>query len=240
MRERGLAVGDRITLELDGRRAVVTVVGEVDGQPARAGGRLRRLAACSPGWRPTGSSQPYEVQYQVQLRTGGDVGGVRRRRCGRPTRRSTRTTPRSVSDFAVTVIGFSTVLSLLLSTVAALGVFNTVVLNVRERRRDLGMLKSIGMTPRQVVTMVLASMTVVGVVGGVLGIPLGMLAHRYIVPGRRRRRPGSPSRTWCMDVWQAPTLVLLALAGLVIALLGALVPARGAARLTIAEVLHNE
>jgi putative ABC transport system permease protein len=32
----------------------------------------------------------------------------------------------------------------------------------------------------------------------------------------------------------------MALAGIVIALLGALIPARGAARLTIAEVLHNE
>ncbi|RZU76393.1 hypothetical protein EV384_5045 [Micromonospora kangleipakensis] len=43
-----------------------------------------------------------------------------------------------------------------------------------------------------------------------------------------------------LDVWQAPTLALMALAGVVIALLGALVPARRAARLTIAEVLHNE
>ncbi|MFK4265722.1 FtsX-like permease family protein [Streptomyces milbemycinicus] len=37
----------------------------------------------------------------------------------------------------------------MLTVVAALGVFNTVVLNTRDRRRDLGMLKSIGMTPRQ-------------------------------------------------------------------------------------------
>jgi putative ABC transport system permease protein len=42
------------------------------------------------------------------------------------------------------------------------------------------------------------------------------------------------------DVWQAPQLAGLALAGVVIAVLGALVPARSAARLTIATVLHNE
>ncbi|WP_268240433.1 hypothetical protein [Streptomyces albiflavescens] len=42
------------------------------------------------------------------------------------------------------------------------------------------------------------------------------------------------------DVWQAPALTALALAGVAIAVLGALLPARGAARLTIAEVLHNE
>jgi putative ABC transport system permease protein len=43
-----------------------------------------------------------------------------------------------------------------------------------------------------------------------------------------------------MDVWQAPALGALALAGVVIAVLGAFAPARSAARLTIAEVLHNE
>ena len=47
----------------------------------------------------------------------------------------------------MTVVAFASLLTLLLGAVAALGVFNTVVLNTRERRRDLGMLKSIGMTP---------------------------------------------------------------------------------------------
>ncbi|MFD0328207.1 FtsX-like permease family protein [Streptacidiphilus monticola] len=52
----------------------------------------------------------------------------------------------------------ASILTLLLGTVAALGVFNTVVLNTHERRRDLGMLKSIGMTPRQVTVMTFTSM----------------------------------------------------------------------------------
>ncbi|WP_367140890.1 MULTISPECIES: hypothetical protein [Streptomyces] len=42
------------------------------------------------------------------------------------------------------------------------------------------------------------------------------------------------------DVWHTPQLVLLVLAGVAIAVLGALIPARSAARLTIAKVLHNE
>lgn len=45
----------------------------------------------------------------------------------------------------------------------------------------------------------------------------------------------------CMtDVWQATALAGLALAGLLIAVLGALVPARRAGRLTVAEVLRSE
>ncbi|WP_415646968.1 hypothetical protein [Stackebrandtia soli] len=42
-----------------------------------------------------------------------------------------------------------------------------------------------------------------------------------------------------MDTWNAPTLTGLALAGVVIAALGACVPARSAARLSIAEVLRS-
>ena len=43
-----------------------------------------------------------------------------------------------------------------------------------------------------------------------------------------------------LHVWQPGTLLLLTLAGGVIAVLGAIVPARAAARLTIAEVLRTE
>lgn len=43
-----------------------------------------------------------------------------------------------------------------------------------------------------------------------------------------------------MEVWRAPILAALALAGLVISVLGAMIPARAAARLTIAEALRTE
>ncbi|GIJ59335.1 FtsX-like permease family protein [Virgisporangium aurantiacum] len=237
VREHGLAVGNRLTLEIDGRQKVVTVVGVVMNTPFGPAGIVADRQVFT-GLAPDRVVLPHEVQYQVQLRPGGDVAAyVDAVRAADPAVDAYDTS--QVSDLEVIIVGFSTVLSLLLSTVAALGVFNTVVLNVRERRRDLGTLKSMGMTPRQVVTMVLASMTVVGVAGGVLGIPLGVLAHRYVVPAAADAgRVTLPHVV--MEVWQVPTLVLMALAGLVIALLGALVPARGAARLTIAEVLHNE
>ena len=237
MRARELAIGDTLTLRLGGGQAVLTVVGETmdgpQGPPAIFAdwGVLTSLA-------PDRVVPPWDVYYQVQLVPGGDIAAyVAAVTAADPAIDAWNTT--QLSDFLVTVVGFSSVLSLLLSAVAALGVFNTVVLNVRERRRDLGMLKSIGMTPRQVVTMVLTSMALVGVVGGLLGIPLGVLTHRFVVPlAADAARVALPEAV--LQVWQVPTLVLLGLAGVVIALLGALVPARGAARLTIASVLHNE
>ncbi|MFJ9516905.1 ABC transporter permease [Kitasatospora sp. NPDC101801] len=111
---------------------------------------------------------------------------------------------------ADTVVGFSSVFTVLLTVVAALGVFNTVLLNTRERRRDLGMLKSIGMTPRQVTVMFVTSMAVLGLLAGLVGIPLGMVAHRVLVDnvGRwtsrpRWRRSGTcrNSRCWAWREW---------------------------------------
>lgn len=237
MRERGLRLGDKLTLILGGRQAVLTVAGEtMDGSSGPAGIYADRRILTDLA--PDRVVKPEEMYYQVQLKTGADVAGyVQAVEAADPALDARDTA--QVSEFQITVIGFSSVLSLLLSLVAALGVFNTVVLNVRERRRDLGMLKSIGMTPRQVVTMVLTSMAVVGVAGGLLGIPIGIVAHRYILPAAAdAARVTIPHAV--LEVWQAPMLALMAAAGLVIALLGALLPARSAARLTIAEVLHNE
>jgi putative ABC transport system permease protein len=237
MRERGMAIGDRIILELDGRRAVLAVVGEVMEGPPGSEGVIADWGVLT-GLSPDREIKPWQVDYQVQLTRGGDVtayvAAVRAADAGLDAWDTSQ-----LSDFAVTVIGFSSSLAALLATVAALGVFNTVVLNVRERRRDLGMLRSIGMTPRQVITMVLASMALLGLVGGLLGVPLGVAAHRIVVPAAAdASRIALPH--WVLNVWHGPTLALLALAGLAIALVGALIPARGAARLPIAEVLHNE
>ncbi|MEV5297110.1 ABC transporter permease [Amycolatopsis methanolica] len=127
----------------------------------------------------------------------------------------------------------------MLGAVAALGVFNTVVLNARERRRDLGMLKSIGMTPRQVTVMLVTSMGALGLVGGLIGVALGILAHRVVAPAMMRAAQ-SDVFGFVLDVYRAPMAALLALAGIVIAVAGALIPARGAARTPIAAVLRSE
>ena len=126
-----------------------------------------------------------------------------------------------------------------LGTVAALGVFNTIVLNTRERRRDLGMLKSIGMTPRQVIAMLLTSMGVLGVLGGLIGVPLGVEAHRLVVPAMvHSGQLVVPD--FLLHVFDARLLSVLGLAAVAVALLGALIPSRSAAWRPIAEVLHNE
>ncbi|MFI7706374.1 ABC transporter permease [Nonomuraea sp. NPDC049480] len=148
--------------------------------------------------------------------------------------------PKSQVDTnSVAIISATSIFTLLLGAVATLGVFNTVVLNTRERRRDLGVLKSIGMTPRQVTMMVVTSMAALGAAGGLLGVPFGVAAHRLVVDAMCAAA-GLTTPDFMLDVWRAGGLAALVPAGVAIAMLGAFLPARSAARLTIAETLRTE
>ncbi|MFF2617827.1 FtsX-like permease family protein [Kitasatospora sp. NPDC058046] len=229
LREHGLRLGDRLTLDLDGRRLTVTVVGEVVQGNARAftSNDLTRTAL---------TDDPHAVEYDISLAEGADAQAYQRAVTAADPSLSAQVFAPDPSGPIVAVISFATIFTVLLSVVAALGVFNTLLLTIRERRRDLGMLKSIGMTPRQVVTMTITSVAWQGVVSALIGVPAGILAHRLLI-----ENVGSilfPE--WTMDVWSAPLLTGVGVAGVAIAVLGALVPARSAARLPIAEVLHNE
>ncbi|MFD7257659.1 FtsX-like permease family protein [Streptomyces sp. NPDC059874] len=226
--QRGLAIGDRVTLELNGRQVPTTIVGKlIEGNPRALDATWETLEQLAPGSRA--------IEYYVQLSPGADANAY-----AAAVEAADPGLSVSVggggSAATVTVVTFSTVFTVLLALVASLGVFNTVLLNTRERRRDLGMLKSIGMTPRQVVVMTVTSVAGLGVVGGLLGIPLGILAHRLVVDN-----VGIVAfPEYMKDVWHPPQLAAMLLAGVAIAVLGALLPARSAARMTIASVLHTE
>ncbi|MFJ2674036.1 FtsX-like permease family protein [Streptomyces sp. NPDC087525] len=231
LRKRGLDVGDRVTFTLGGEKASATIVGEsMDGMPDLLRSNWETLTAFAPDREAN--------QYEIRLAPGTDVGAYNAAVRAADPGLNPVALPETNRD-AVIIIGSASALTVLLATVAALGVFNTVLLNTRERRRDLGTLKSLGMTPRQVSVMVVTSMAALGAVGGLLGIPAGIGAYGLIMPAMTDAA-GVSLPAFMTDVWHAPVLALLALTGVVIAALGALVPARSAARLTIAKVLHNE
>ena len=232
LNQRGLAVGDTITVEADGERVQLKIVGiSVTNSPEALFADWSVLERLAPDVRAD--------TYHVQLEPGTDqqayLDGVAAEEPG------LHHVPQGEggSSQAAVIISTATILTLVLTAVAALGVFNTVVLNARERRRDLGMLKSIGMTPRQVIVMMVTSVGVLGVLGGAIGVPLGLVAHDVVGPAMLEAAQ-SDVFDFVMDVYEPYVLVLLALAGIAIAVVGALIPARNAARTTIAEVLHNE
>lgn len=127
----------------------------------------------------------------------------------------------------------------MLVAVAGLGVLNTVVLDTRERVHDFGVFKALGMSPRQTVGMVLTSVAGIGLVAAVVGVPLGIALHDYVLPqmgtAAGTRIPGAD-----MSVYQLPVLLPLVLGGLLIATVGALLPAGWAARTRTATALRTE
>ncbi|WP_405804122.1 ABC transporter permease [Streptomyces sp. NBC_01187] len=130
-------------------------------------------------------------------------------------------------------------LTAMLICVAGLGVLNSVVLDTRERVHDLGVCKGIGMSPRQTMNLVLASVAAIGVAGGLIGVPTGYALHGLVMP-LMGHAVGTSMPPPVIDVYEPAELLLLGLGGVVIAVLGALIPAAWAARARTATALRTE
>ena len=136
--------------------------------------------------------------------------------------------------------GVILVLGIVLVVISLAGVFNTVLLETRQRARETAVLKAIGMTPRQVVSMVIALVVPVGVLGGVVGVPLGIAAQHVVLQSMADAAAKTDLPQNVVDVLPLTAFALCCLTGLLIACAGAIVPAARAARAQIAPVLQAE
>ncbi len=73
------------------------------------------------------------------------------------------------------------VLGLIGIVVAALGVINTLMMNVLERQREIGGLRALGFTRWQTTKMVLAEAATLGVIGGAFGMAFGYVLSQIFV-----------------------------------------------------------
>ncbi len=234
LRLTGTKVGDHITISTERGQRRIHIVGEVFSGTGEAtilmdaaglAGLVERVAPDRFEVALTGGTDPHAYVQALSAAVG-----------------SMAVLPQVTgegSDVIRVMLGLISTLSLLLAGVAALGVFNTVVLNTRERVHEIGVLKSIGMTPRQVGVMVVTSMVTIGLVGGALAVPLGWALHRWILPVM-----GNAAGTGIPDsvvaVYGPLQLVGLGAAGVALAVLGALVPAGWAGRTRAATALRAE
>jgi ABC-type antimicrobial peptide transport system permease subunit len=134
------------------------------------------------------------------------------------------------------ISGLNSILNILyvllaLSVIVSLfGIVNTLVLTVFERTRELGMLRAIGMTRRQVRRMIRHESVITALIGGVLGIILGVVLGALLI-----------ARVDFIE-FALPTsqIITFAIATIVVGILAAIFPARRAARLDPLKALQYE
>jgi putative ABC transport system permease protein len=147
--------------------------------------------------------------------------------------------PDNGGQFYAIAIGLIGLLSLMVAIAAGLGVLNTVLMTTRDRVHDLGIFKSLGMRPGQVLVMVTCWIVGPAVLAGAIAAPAAVLLNTATLHAM-----GSASHTGVpasfTNVFPVPWLALLSLAALAIAVLGALLPATWAARARPATALRAE
>jgi hypothetical protein len=101
----------------------------------------------------------------------------------------------AISDALGRIFGLFDALAAVAVLIAALGIVNTLTMNVIERVREIGILRAAGMTRGQVWRSVVVEAGVLGLAGALLGIALGLVVGALIPAGGRLAARGCPGRS---------------------------------------------
>lgn len=153
----------------------------------------------------------------------------------------------SITDATKSLRRFFAVLDLFLGifgslalAVASIGIVNTLVMAILERRREIGIMKAIGASDSDVRGLFFAEAGTMGVFGGVIGVLLGWAIGRLINLGTNvylRRQHFPPEQIWYVPWWLVSGAIVFAV---VVSLLSGLYPAARAARLDPVQALRYE
>jgi putative ABC transport system permease protein len=131
----------------------------------------------------------------------------------------------SFLNFLYVLLAFSVVVSLF-------GMINTLVLSVFERTREIGMLRTIGMTRRQARRMIRHESIITALIGAALGLPLGIFLALLVTQALSQ-----------YDIAVSiplPELVAFTIVAILAGVAAAIAPARRASRLNVLDALHYE
>jgi putative ABC transport system permease protein len=147
---------------------------------------------------------------------------------------------RSLRRFFTILDMFLGIFGSLALAVALLGIVNTLVMAILERRREIGIMKAIGAGDADIKMLFFAEAGVMGFFGGLLGVTLGWAIGRAINLGTNiylKRMDMTPETFWSVPWWLVAAALTFAV---VVSLASGLYPASRAAKLDPVQALRYE
>ena len=185
--------------------------------------------------QPSYSSVSVRVKNPAQIRTVEDAV----KKMGFNTF-SILDATRSLQQFFAVLDLFLGIFGSLALAVASIGIVNTLVMAILERRREIGIMKAIGASDGDVKKLFFAEAGAMGILGGVAGVALGWGIGQVINLGTNvylKRQSLPPEHFWSVPLWLVGAAILFAF---VVSLLSGLYPAGRAARLDPVQALRYE
>ncbi len=232
--EHGLQLGDTVTLSFPATGPQEFIVGGIYGENRLVGDWVISTAT-------------YERLYQEQLDSFVLIKG----KPGVPPSELRSAVGAAVGDFPNIevqdqasfrakqagfidqLLGLVTALLAFAVLIALFGIVNTLGLSIFERTREIGLLRAVGMSRRQLRSMIRWEAVIIAVFGALLGMAIGMLF------GFALQRALSGQGLTTLSIPVAQLLLYVVFAGLA-GVLAAVLPARRAARLNVLEAISYE
>jgi putative ABC transport system permease protein len=233
--DHGLALGDRFRLLSQTRsRPSFEVVGEFDSKLGVLGSVLVTQRVMARAFRQTQDTIDFievapdadAAQVQAILTRGVEAAFPVAEVLNQQELKESR------EEQVGQLVNLVYALLLLAIVVSLFGIANTLALSIHERTRELGMLRAIGMTRRQVRTMIRYEAVITALIGAILGMALGLVFAALIAQPLK-----DEGFSLSFPIGQLIGLLVFAAA---IGVLAAIAPARRASRLDVLESLQYE
>jgi putative ABC transport system permease protein len=231
----GLERGDEVRfLTQIGRRPRLRVVGEFEDRAGLFGG-----AIVTQGLMARAFDQRDDSLDFIKLAPGADAEATQARLVRLMDRdfpvaevRNQQELKENQEEQINQLLGLIYALLALAVIVSLFGIANTLALSIHERRRELGMLRAIGMSRRQVRTMIRYEAVITALIGALLGMAIGIVFAALIAQPLK-----DEGFVLSYPIGQLIAMLLFAA---VAGVLAAIPPARRASRLDVLESLQYE
>ena len=229
-------IGDKITLPFERRDREYTVIGFIDTMMNNGHIGLLPLK-----YYKQDSGEKYYSTLYITAKEGADVDALAVEIQELASRMYTWSYTRTVTEMAasdregnMSLMGIISIFAILAMVIGIIGVINNLMISFIERKQNIAMLRSIGMSKMQVLKMIFVEglgSGFIGALGGVVGGGLVCIVSNGI-----------------MDAMQVPIAVTVEpslfprflIGGMLITVIGSIIPARGSSKLNIIEAIKYE